>query len=79
MEVFEVDGTEILLIHAEGGEIIATQIHCPHQRIELVEGTLEGKVLTCRRSPVAVRLVDLQGNQSRARRARALPGPDRRR
>ena len=48
MEVFEVDGTEILLIHAEGGEIIATQIHCPHQQVELVDGTLEGKLLTCR-------------------------------
>lgn len=47
METFEVDGTEILLIHTLGGEIHAVQSICPHQEVDLVEGELEGNELTC--------------------------------
>jgi len=42
------DGTEILLVFADGGELRAFQNICPHQHFELIEGTLDGNVLTCR-------------------------------
>ena len=45
---FEVDGKEVLVIHADGGELFAVQGICPHQEISLEEGTLKGKTLTCR-------------------------------
>ncbi len=48
METFEVDGTDVLLVHAEGGKVCAIQTICPHQEVPLVEGTLDGTVLTCR-------------------------------
>ncbi len=48
MESFTVGGKEILLVHLDGGEVIATQAICPHQQIELVEGELAGATLTCR-------------------------------
>ncbi len=48
MEAFEVDGHEVLIIVADGGKVVATQTICPHQNVELVEGNLDGKVLTCR-------------------------------
>ncbi len=48
MAVFQVGGREVLLIHLEGGEVRAIPPSCPHQKQPLVEGTLEGKVLTCR-------------------------------
>ena len=48
MESYEVDGHEILVIVLDGGKVIATQAVCPHQNSELVEGKLEGKILTCR-------------------------------
>ena len=47
MENFEVSGTEVLLIHLDDGSIHAIQSICPHQEVELVNGSLEGKVLTC--------------------------------
>lgn len=47
MEEFEVDGVEVLVIHVEGGEIRAIPASCPHQDTPLVEGELEGKLLTC--------------------------------
>ncbi len=47
MEVFEVEGREVLIVHAEGGEIRAYNPVCPHQDHPLVEGELEGCVLTC--------------------------------
>ncbi|MBT3626905.1 MAG: Rieske 2Fe-2S domain-containing protein [Rhodospirillaceae bacterium] len=47
MEAFEVDGTEVLLVHTLDGEVHAVQAICPHQEVELAEGELEGKVLTC--------------------------------
>jgi toluene monooxygenase system ferredoxin subunit len=48
MKAFTVDGTEIVIVHAAGGELRAIQSVCPHQEVELAEGSLEGAVLTCR-------------------------------
>jgi len=48
METFEVDGKSVLLVFPEGGTLSAVQGICPHQQIPLEEGTLEGKILTCR-------------------------------
>lgn len=48
MEMFMVDDHEVLVIHADGGGVIAVQGICPHQEIPLVEGALQGKSLTCR-------------------------------
>lgn len=48
MEAFEVDGDEVLVVWPEGGQPCAFQGACPHQDIPLVEGTFDGKVVTCR-------------------------------
>lgn len=49
MDSFEVDGVEVLIIVLDGGDVIATQSICPHQRVELAEGEFDGKkVLTCK-------------------------------
>ena len=49
MAAFEADdGTDVLLVHADGGELKAFQAICPHQHFELIEGTLDDAVLTCR-------------------------------
>ena len=48
MESFEVAGKEILVIHADGGDLYAVQGICPHQEIPLEQGTLRAKTLTCR-------------------------------
>ena len=48
MESFTVDGHEILLVCADGGEIKAFQGICPHQDIPLVEGKFDGKKVICR-------------------------------
>lgn len=48
MASYEVAGVEILLVHTYAGEIKALQGKCPHQQVSLVEGELEGDVLTCR-------------------------------
>jgi len=42
------DGTEVLLVYADGGALKAFQNICPHQHFELVDGTLNDNVLTCR-------------------------------
>ena len=47
MEVFEVGGREVLVIHLPGGEVRAIPSSCPHQEQPLVAGILEGTVLTC--------------------------------
>lgn len=47
MESFEVSGTDILLVHLEEGGIHAIQAQCPHQEVELADGSLDGAVLTC--------------------------------
>lgn len=48
MESFTVDGQEILLVCADGGEVKAFQGICPHQDIPLVEGKFDGKKIICR-------------------------------
>lgn len=48
MAVFQVGGREVLLIRLEGGDVRAIPPSCPHQAQPLVDGTLEGKVLTCK-------------------------------
>lgn len=46
MESFLVGGREVLVVHVEGG-FRAYEGLCPHQSVRLVEGELEGCVLTC--------------------------------
>ncbi|MSR13271.1 MAG: 2Fe-2S ferredoxin [Gammaproteobacteria bacterium] len=41
------DGTGVLVVFASGGELKAFQSLCPHQGFELIDGKLEGHVLTC--------------------------------
>ncbi len=48
MESFNVNGREILLVCADGGEIKAFQGVCPHQDIPLAEGQFDGKKIVCR-------------------------------
>jgi toluene monooxygenase system ferredoxin subunit len=48
MESYTVDGQEILLVCAEGGDIKAFQGICPHQDIPLVEGKFDGTKVICR-------------------------------
>ena len=36
MESFEISGTQVLVIHTDGGEVFAVQGTCPHQEIPLV-------------------------------------------
>lgn len=48
MEVFEIDGHEVLVCGIEGGEVRAFQAVCPHQDIPLVEGKFDGKHVICR-------------------------------
>ena len=48
MAPFTVNGHEILLVCAEGGEIKAFQGVCPHQDIALAEGKFDGKKVICR-------------------------------
>jgi toluene monooxygenase system ferredoxin subunit len=47
MKQVSVDGVDVLIIHAAGGSIGAFGALCPHQEIPLVEGRLEGGLLTC--------------------------------
>jgi toluene monooxygenase system ferredoxin subunit len=48
MAEFEVGGIPVLLVHTAGGHFRALQASCPHQRVPLVEGELQGHVLSCR-------------------------------
>lgn len=46
MQVFKVEGHEILVVNVEG-EFYAFQNRCPHMGYPIYLGSLEGKVLTC--------------------------------
>lgn len=46
MEAFDVDGEEVLLVKVDG-QVRAYDGICPHQGMSLVEGQLDGRVLTC--------------------------------
>jgi toluene monooxygenase system ferredoxin subunit len=48
MAPYTVNGHEILLVCAKGGEIKAFQGICPHQDIALSEGKFDGQKLICR-------------------------------
>lgn len=48
MESFTVNGHDILLVCAEGGEFKAFQGICPHQDIPLAEGKFDGEKIICR-------------------------------
>lgn len=48
MEAFSVNGHEILLVCAEGGDVRAFQGICPHQDIPLAEGKFDGEKIICR-------------------------------
>lgn len=47
MKEVSVEGIEVLLVHADGGHIGAFAAYCPHQEFPLIQGELEGGVLTC--------------------------------
>jgi len=47
MDAFSIAGTKILLINVDGNFKAFSNI-CPHQDVPLVEGKLDGCVLTCR-------------------------------
>ncbi|MEY2633583.1 MAG: hypothetical protein RIR00_2237 [Pseudomonadota bacterium] len=48
MAPYTVNGHEIVLVCADGGDIRAFQGVCPHQDIALAEGQFDGKKLICR-------------------------------
>jgi toluene monooxygenase system ferredoxin subunit len=48
MESFTVNGHDVLLVCAEGGDVKAFQGICPHQDIPLVEGKFDGAKIICR-------------------------------
>ncbi|UZE50967.1 Rieske 2Fe-2S domain-containing protein [Rhodopseudomonas sp. P2A-2r] len=45
---YTVGGIDVLLVHTDAGQLVATQAMCPHQEVELVQGELSGCILTCR-------------------------------
>ncbi len=47
MKVVRREGLSVLLVTGRDGEIWAVENHCPHEGYPLVQGTLEGCVLTC--------------------------------
>jgi len=47
MDVFDVEGQEVLIVHADGGEVKAFDPVCPHQDHPLVEGEFNDCILTC--------------------------------
>jgi nitrite reductase/ring-hydroxylating ferredoxin subunit len=46
MQVFNVEGVEILVVNVEG-KFYAVSNRCPHLNYPLYLGTLNGKILTC--------------------------------
>lgn len=48
MQVIKINGTEVLMVHTDDGQVVATQAECPHQEVCLGEGELKGHTLTCK-------------------------------
>jgi toluene monooxygenase system ferredoxin subunit len=46
MESYDIDGAEVLLVRLDG-HYLAYDGSCPHQGQPLVEGALDGTILTC--------------------------------
>jgi nitrite reductase/ring-hydroxylating ferredoxin subunit len=46
MQVFNIEGHEILVVNTEG-KLYAVQNRCPHLNYPLYLGSLKGKILTC--------------------------------
>ena len=46
MQVFKVEGREILLVNVEG-KFYAVSNRCPHKNYPLYLGSLKGKIITC--------------------------------
>ncbi|MCK9260728.1 MAG: Rieske 2Fe-2S domain-containing protein [Azoarcus sp.] len=44
---YNVDGREVILLWAEGGELQAFNGLCPHQNVPLYRGEFNGRYLTC--------------------------------
>jgi len=57
MKSAELDGHEMLVAHA-GEEYFVADARCPHMGGHLVDGTLEGTILTCPRHHSQFDLVD---------------------
>lgn len=47
MEVFDVNGQRVLIVHTDAGEIRAFDSICPHQNMSLEDGDFEDCVITC--------------------------------
>lgn len=47
MREVSIAGRRVLVVHAEGGHLAAFSALCPHQAFPLINGELEGNVLTC--------------------------------
>ena len=47
MASYEVKNVEILIVRTNDGEVKALQGKCPHQRVPLIRGELEGDGATC--------------------------------
>lgn len=47
MELFEVEGRKVLLLHTSKGEIRACDPRCPHQNFQLIDGDFDGETLIC--------------------------------
>lgn len=48
MQLIQINGTEVLMVHTEDGKVSATQAMCPHQEVCLDGGELKGRTLTCK-------------------------------
>jgi toluene monooxygenase system ferredoxin subunit len=47
MQVFTLAGEDVLVVNAGEGVVRAFDAICPHQDTALIDGTLEGRILTC--------------------------------
>jgi toluene monooxygenase system ferredoxin subunit len=61
MQRFAVAGREVLVVHTRSGEIRACPLECPHQRMPLDEGDLDGDVLMCAAHNWTFNVVDGRG------------------